>query len=61
MYAIMVCLDGKDDWIYITEQSEDFDLHPLLFDDASAALDAAQAWQQEDKPENVMVVDYYED
>ena len=57
----MVCLDGKDDWIYITEQSEDFDLHPLLFDDASAAIVAAKAWQQEDKPENVMVVDYYED
>ena len=57
----MVCLDGKDDWIYITEQSEDFDLHPLLFDDASEALEAAQSWQKTDAPENVMVVDYYED
>ena len=46
----MVSLDGKDDWIYITEQSEDFDLHPLLFDDASAAIAAAKAWQQEGKP-----------
>jgi glycine/serine hydroxymethyltransferase len=28
---------------------------------ASEALEAAQAWQKTDAPENVMVVDYYED
>ena len=57
----MVCLDGKDDWIYITKQTEHcWDLQPELFEDAHTAMEFAKTFQLPDKPENVMVVDYYE-
>ena len=63
MYAIMVCLDEvEDDWIFITERNEHcWDLKPLLFEDAHAAMEFAKTFQHPDKPEMVMVVDYYED
>ena len=64
MYAIMVCLDGKDDWIYVTEDAGKCDMWNLkvkTFEDANEALDVAKTFQLPDKPENVMVVDYYED
>ena len=34
-WAIMICLDGKDDWIFITENTKqcDWNLKPLLFND----------------------------
>jgi len=63
MYAIMVCLDGKDDWIYVTEDAGKCDMWNLkvkTFEDANEALDVAKTFQLPDKPENVMVVDYYE-
>ena len=61
-YAVMVCLDGKDDWIYITKQTEYcWDLQPELFEDAHEAMEFAKTFQLPDKPEMVMVVDYYED
>ena len=61
MYAIMVCLDGKDDWIFVTERNEHcWDLKPLLFDDAQTALEYAQPWIKPGKEENVMVVSYDE-
>ena len=60
-YAVMVCLDGKDDWIYITKQTEYcWDLQTELFEDAHEAMVFAQQFQHPDKPENVMVVDFYE-
>jgi hypothetical protein len=63
-YAVMVCLDGKDDWIYITKQTNQqhcWNLQPKLFEDAYEAMQFAQVFQIPDKPQNVMVVDYYED
>ena len=61
-YAVMICLDGKDDWIYITKQTEYcWDSQPELFEDASKAMEFAKTFQIPDKPENVMVVNYYED
>ena len=63
-YAVMVCLDGKDDWIYITKQTNQqhcWNLQPELFEDAYEAMQFAQVFQIPDKPQNVMVVDYYED
>ena len=46
MYAVMVCLDGKDDWIYITKQTEHcWDLQPELFEDAHEAMEFAQRFQ----------------
>tara|TARA_R110000796_G_scaffold17427_2_gene53661 strand:+ start:845 stop:1042 length:198 start_codon:yes stop_codon:yes gene_type:complete len=63
-YAVMVCLDGKDDWIYITKQTNQqhcWNLQPELFEDAHEAMQFAQVFQIPDKPQNVMVVDYYED
>lgn len=63
-YAVMVCLDGKDDWIYITKQTNQqhcWNLQPELFEDAHEAMEFAQVFQIPDKPQNVMVVDYYED
>ena len=59
----MVCLDGKDDWIYVTEDAGKCDMWNLkvkTFEDANEALDVAKTFQLPDKPENVMVVDYYE-
>ena len=61
-WAIMVCLDGKDDWIYITEQTEHcWDIKPLLFDDVHEALDAAEQWVVPGKESNVTVVNYEEE
>ena len=63
MYAIMVCLDGKDDWIYVTEDAGKCDMWNLkvkTFEDAHEAMEVAQSFQLPDKPENVMVVDYHE-
>jgi hypothetical protein len=36
-------------------------LQPELFENAHEAMEFAQKFQLPDKPENVMVVDYYED
>ena len=55
----MVCLDGKDDWIYVTKQTEHcWDLSPVLFDDVHTALDYARAFEIEGKEHNVKVVSY---
>ena len=56
----MVCLDGKDDWIYVTEYKSpwDFDLQPVLFEDVNAALDVARTFEVEGKEHNVKVVSY---
>ena len=64
MYAIMVCLDGKDDWIYVTENTDKCDMWNLrvqTYEDAQEAMEVAKTFQHPDKPEMVMVVDYYED
>ena len=61
MYAIMVCLDGKDDWIYVTENTNKCDMWNLkvkTFEDAKEAIEVAKTFQHLDKPENVMVVSY---
>ena len=61
-WAIMVCLDGKDDWIFVTEDSKGncWDLRPLLFDDINVALEHAKTWTVPDKEHNVKVVNYDE-
>ena len=64
MYAIMVCLDGKDDWIYVTENTNKCDMWNLkvqTYEDADEAMEVAKTFQHPDKPEMVMVVDYYDD
>ena len=60
MYAIMVCLDGKDDWIFVTEDSKkcDWNLKPMLFKDAHAALEVANTFAIKGKEHNVKVVSY---
>ena len=62
MFAIMVCLDGKDDWIFVTEDSGkcDWNLKPLLFNDEQKAIEYSNAWVIPGKEENVMVVAYDE-
>ena len=61
MYAIMVCLDGKEDWIYITKQTEHcWDLQPVLFDDVNEALAYSEQWVVPGKEKNVVVVSYDE-
>ena len=60
----MVCLDGKDDWIYVTENTDKCDMWNLrvqTYEDAQEAMEVAKTFQHPDKPEMVMVVDYYED
>ena len=61
-WAIMVCLDGKDDWIFITEDPKGncWDLRPVLFDDINVALEHAKTWTVPDKEHNVKVVNYDE-
>ena len=59
MYAIMVCLDGKDDWIFVTEQTEHcWDLKPMLFEDVESAMEYSQIWVVPGKEENVKVIRY---
>jgi len=61
MYAIMICLDGKDDWIYITKQTEHcWDIRPLMFEDVETALEYSEPWVIPGKEENVKVVKYQE-
>jgi len=61
-WAIMVCLDGKDDWIFITEDSKGncWDLRPVLFDDINDALEYARTFTVQGKEHNVKVVNYDE-
>ena len=55
----MICLDGKDDWIFVTEQTEHcWDLKPMLFEDAIEALSYAKTFEVEGKAHNVKVVSY---
>ena len=59
VYAIMVCLDGKDDWLYITEHTKNcMDLRPVLFDLEEDAENYAITWRLEGKAEYVKVVSY---
>ena len=62
MYAIMVCLDGKDDWIFVTKDSKkcDWNLEPMLFEDVYAALEVANTFAIKGKEHNVKVVSYDE-
>ena len=62
-WAIMVCLDGKDDWIFVTEDTNKCDmwnLRPMLFDDINDALEYATTFTIEGKEHNVKVVNYDE-
>ena len=55
----MICLDGKDDWIFVTEETEHcWDLKPMLFEDAKLALTYAKTFEVEGKEHNVKVVSY---
>ena len=59
-WAVMVCLDGKNDWIFITEDTGkcDWNLNPILFDDVNDALLFADQYSITGKEENVQVVTY---
>jgi hypothetical protein len=59
-WAIMVCLDEKeDDWIYVTETSNDcWDLKPLLFDDIVEAFNYSKSFTIPGKEQNVTIVNY---
>jgi len=59
----MVCLDGKDDWIFVTEDSGkcDWNLKPKLFEDVHEAMEFANSWAIPGKEENVKVVSYDEE
>ena len=58
--AVMVCLDGKDDWIFVTEDTGkcDWDLKPVLFQDINDAMLFADQYVVSGKEENVQVVNY---
>ena len=60
MYAVMVCLDGKDDWIFVTEDTGecDFDLQPVLFDTQDEADSFTAAWRLAGAEKSVKVVSY---
>ena len=57
----MICLDGKDDWIYVTENTDKCDMWNLkvkTFEDIHVALDFARGFEIEGKEHNVKVVSY---
>ena len=57
----MICLDGKDDWIFVTENTgkcDMFDLRPVLFGDINVALEYSKTWTVTDKEHNVKVINY---
>ena len=56
----MVCLDGKDDWIFVTKDTGkcDWNLQPILSEDVHAALEVADTFAIEGKEHNVKVVSY---
>jgi hypothetical protein len=55
----MICLDGADDWIFVTEKTENcWDIRPLLFEDVETALEYSEPWVVPGKEENVKVVKY---
>jgi len=60
MYAIMICLDGKDDWIFVTENTGkcDFILQPMLFDDVEEAFVYAENFVIKGKEKNIQVIEY---
>lgn len=60
VYAVMVCLDGVDDWIFVTKDTGkcDWNLEPVLFNDIHKALEYARAFEIEGKERNVKVVSY---
>lgn len=59
-WAVMVCLDGKDDWIYLTEDTGkcDWNLKPMLFDSEDEAEAFASSWRLAGSQKNVKVVEY---
>lgn len=59
-WAVMICLDGKDDWIFVTEDNGkcDWELTPVLFNDINDALLFADQYVISGKEENVQVVTY---
>lgn len=59
-YAVKIML-SEDDWIYITEDTDNcFDLTPVLFDDKELAEEFADTWRLKGKIENVRVIEYGE-
>jgi hypothetical protein len=63
-WAVMVCLDGKDDWIFVTEDNGSCDmwnLQPVLFEDINEAMSYANTFSLPGREENVMVVNYEEE
>jgi hypothetical protein len=61
-WAVMVCLDGKDDWIFVTEDTGkcDWILQPVLFDDINDALEFVDTLTIPGKERNVQVISYDE-
>lgn len=62
-WAVMICLDKKeDDWIFVTEDTDkcDWNLKPVLFEDINEAMAFANTFSLPGREENVMVVNYDE-
>jgi len=59
-YAVMVCINGTDDWIYVTDvvAGNGYDLNVKLFETEDEALYHAEIWRKPGHPECVRVVEY---
>ena len=65
-YAVKVCFDGKDDWVYVTVdripledlEMEPLDPPPMIFDDKESAEEIADTFRIDGKEDNVKVVEY---
>jgi len=60
MYAVMICLDGQDDWIYVTETGahNSYDLEVKIFATEQQAERHADVWRVTGKEHQVRVVEY---
>ena len=59
-YAVMICLDGAEDWIYVTEDTKscDWNLKPVVYETSELAEEAAEIWRLPGRQRNVKVVTY---
>ena len=56
-FAIMICIDkDEDDWIFVTEPSDDMEVTPIIFDSIDEAYDYADDYIINGNEENVKVV-----
>ena len=53
----MICIDkDEDDWIFVTEHSDDLEVTPIIFDSIDEAYDYADEFIINGNEDNIKVV-----